>query len=124
MSNQLTMGQRSIMLKAVSDAMAAAAPEAFAHTLRGRPGGVDEIASHLDALVAVARRTTSNRIEAFLVGILEEVCPKCPYQYPGGSCELRSSQQCVVYLHAAPLMATVTNVLKEMGDEEYLRHHK
>jgi hypothetical protein len=123
MSNQLTSDQRSILLDAVTDAMAAAAPGVFAQGVRGCLGGVDEIARHLDALVGIARRTTSNRIEAFLVEILDHVCVDCPNRYLGGTCSLRSNQQCVLYLHAAPLMAAVVHVLKELRDEEYLRLH-
>jgi hypothetical protein len=123
MSDQLTGEQRSVMLEAVCNAMAAAAPDAFSKTLRGCPGGVDEIATHLDALVRITRRITSGRIEAYVVAILDEVCVHCPNRYPGGTCSFRSHQQCVLYLHAAPLIAVVAKVLRDLRDDEYLRLH-
>ena len=123
MSASLSPTQRSIVLDAAFDAVSRASPGAFSQGQRDRPGGADEIDKHLDALVAIVRRTTATRIEPFMTQILDDVCSKCPWQASGTHCGLRSARQCLLYRNVGIVVGAIAEALREIGDGEYWELH-
>jgi hypothetical protein len=82
----------------------------------------DAMESHLDALVGIVRRSTAQKVEPYLVQILDEICPKCQNQTVSGYCPLRHSGECLVYGQAAVLIKTISRVLGEIPDPHYWGH--
>jgi hypothetical protein len=125
MSGVLNADQRSKVLAAAQGALqTACAKQLESDTeLLDHPRGLVHLEKNLDALIAIARRTTSQRIEPYLVQLLEDICDHCPSSLPTGHCPLRRTGACLLYQNAEPIMKAISGALGEVGDREYLEKH-
>lgn len=114
--------QRKWVLEAVEAALRAAEPKLF-DAPASPDGPMWVVARHLDALVAIVRRTTTTRIEPYLAEILDDVCTHCERQLPSQFCPLRHENTCALFSHTAVIVQVVAGALKEMEDPEYWFNH-
>lgn len=122
-TQSLTQEQRSHVTAAIEQTLRDECPEIFAGSEAGHLGGWAELKNHIDDLVAIARRTSADRIEPYLAQILEEICGKCAHAFPSGYCPLRDRGLCLLYRQARPILRAIVGALCEIQDPEYGATH-
>jgi hypothetical protein len=108
--------QRRHLLAQVYHTLRRVEPGLFGHHNVHRPGGLDGIAEHLDRLVQIVRETGTPLHEAHVAMMLDQVCEKCPYEFPSRYCPLRHVDGCVLYRHSEAIMRAMARVLSEWGE--------
>jgi hypothetical protein len=63
---------------------------------------------------------TAERIEPYIVRIIDDICTRCPQQGVSGYCELRHVGECVLFAHARLILETIDGMLRDLADPEYL----
>jgi hypothetical protein len=114
---------RALAMDSVRHALLVVAPEWTRPEEYDRPGGLHDLERKLDALIAIARRTRSDRVEPYLAEILDDVCTHCENQRASAYCPMRHSGNCVLYACAGPIMWAIGGALRRLGDPEYLATH-
>ena len=115
--------QRKLVMESIRHALLVVAPESTWAEASARPGGLHDLERNLDALVEIARRTRSDRVEPYLAEILDDVCATCGNQRTSAYCPLRHAGDCVLYACAGPIMWAIGGALRQMGDPAYLAVH-
>jgi hypothetical protein len=114
----LTPQQRTYVIDAVRRALAESHPE----IMHEGPGGANELAGHVDALVEIVRRTTADRVEPYTAQIMDDVCPHCAHQEKSGYCALRAPgpEQCALSRCTMTIVHAIADALRDMGDPVYV----
>jgi len=114
---------RQLVMDSIRHALLVVAPEWTRPDDYDRPGGLHDLEQKLDALIEIARRTHTDRVEPYLGEILDDVCSHCQNQRTSAYCPLRHSGNCVLYACAGPIMWAVGGALRRLRDPEYLATH-
>lgn len=114
---------RQLVMDSIRHALLVVAPEWTRPEEYDRPGGLHDLEEKLDALIEIARRTRSDRVEPYLAEILDDVCSHCRNQRASAFCPVRHSGNCVLYACAGPIMWAIGGALRRLGDAEYLAMH-
>lgn len=114
---------RELVMNSIRHALLVVAPEWTRPEEYNRPGGLHDLEEKLDALIELARRTDSDRVEPYLAQILDDVCPHCKNQRASAYCPLRHSGDCVLYACAGPIMWAIRGALRRLRDPAYLATH-
>jgi hypothetical protein len=120
---QLTKEQKIRVSVAINRVLWLARPEVNEQEWRATSIDSAESEDRIDQLVNIVRQTTAKRIEPYLFQILEDICPRCPAQYPNGWCLLRVLNKCALYSCAAEIVTAIAEELKAISDPEYLSIH-
>jgi nucleotide-binding universal stress UspA family protein len=125
----LTVGHEPQRPRSGRAAEVAGGKQAAAAQAAGLPPGLPPggpmwvVERHLDALVAIVRRTTSIRIESYLAEILDDVCTHCERQFPSRYCPLRYENTCALFSPHRGCGRRHHRALKKMEDPEYWFNH-
>jgi hypothetical protein len=119
-SQPLPAEHRQKVLAAVWGALRAREPALFDQGCIRQPGGIMVLDQHLDKLVDMSRSVTIDRIEPYLVRIIDDICARCPQQGGSGYCELRHAGACVLFAHGRLIREIINGMLRDMSDPAYL----
>ena len=122
-THPLSAAQKQHVIEAIESTLRHECPELFQGANAGSAGGWPDVVSHVDELVEIVRHSTAARIEPYLAQILEDICARCPQQFPSGYCPLRHTGLCVLYRHAQPIVRAIIGALSEMRDPEFQKAH-